>query len=344
MPTDPALVVHPLGGRKGGAERILFIRSDRMGDVLMNLPAVRCLRQNYPKAWLTWMVDRSVAPLLRDHPDVDEIFEIDNVKLREDAAYRRELLQRVRKIKFDLGIASNAEKFFHWMLFRAGIPVRAGWARKWGFLLNRRLGDDKASVGRHEIDSNLKLVGLVGNRAWDGSWRLPVDSAAVSAIEKRLTKEFPELEIPVVVVHAGTSDPDKRWPAVKFAAACSRLLEQKRARVLLVGGSEEEAQSRELFSCLPEGAADWTGALNLKELSALLHAPRLNTVLSVDSGPVHIAWLHGKPVVALYAKNTQGSNPTRWGPKSAGSVVIYKNIPDISSEEVASALDAVLAR
>ena len=77
-------------------ERILFIRSDRMGDVLMNLPAIRCLRQNFPKAWLTWMVDRSVAPLLRDHPDVDEIFEIDNTKLQEDAAYRRDLVERVR--------------------------------------------------------------------------------------------------------------------------------------------------------------------------------------------------------------------------------------------------------
>jgi len=325
-------------------ERILFIRSDRMGDVLMNLPAVRCLRQNYPKAWLTWMVDRSVAPLLRDHPDVDEIFEIDNVKLREDAAYRKDLVRRVRKIKFDLGIASNAEKFFHWMLFRAGIPVRAGWARKWGFFLNRRLTDDKSSADRHEIDSNLKLVSLVGERSWDGTWRLPVDSASVSAVEKRLTKEFPDLELPVVVVHAGTSDPEKRWSVQKFAASCAWLLKNRRAKVLLIGGSEEEAQSRELFSLLPEGAADWTGALDLKELSALLHAPRVKTILSCDSGPVHIAWLHGKPVVALYAKNTAGSNPMRWGPKSAGSVAIYKNISDISAEEVSAAMDTVLSR
>ncbi len=325
-------------------ERILFIRTDRMGDVLMNLPAVRCLRQNYPKAWLTWMVDRSVAPLLRDHPDVDEIFEIDNAKLCEDAAYRHELINRIRKIRFDLGVVSNAEKFFHWMLFRAGIPVRAGWRRKWSFLLNRSLSDDKAFAGRHEVDSNLKLVACVGSRPWDGTWRLPVDSAAVSAVEKRLTKEFPELDIPVVVVHAGTSNPEKRWPVAKFAVVCAQLLKNNRARVVLIGGSEEEAQSRELLSLLPEGAADWTGALDLKELSALLHAPRVKTILSSDSGPVHIAWFHGKPVVALYAKNTAGSNPIRWGPKSAGSVALYSNMADISTEEVLSALEAVLAR
>ena len=324
-------------------ERVLLIRTDRMGDTLMNLPAVRCLRQNYPKAWLTWMVDRSVAPLLRDHPDVDEIFEIDNTKM-QDAGYRRDLVQKVRKIRFDLGIASNAEKFFHWMLFAAGVRERVGWRRKWSFFLNHSLRDDKATAGRHEFDSNLKLVGLAAKKAWDGSWRLPVDSAAVSAVEKRLTKEFPELELPVLVVHAGTSDPQKRWPVEKFAATCSLLLEKRRAKVLLIGGSEEEAQSRELLSRLPEGAADWTGALNLKELSALLHAPRVKTVLSVDSGPVHIAWLHGKPVVALYAKNTPGSDPARWGPKSEGSIAIYKNISEITAEEAAAALEKVLSR
>ncbi len=329
---------------RNSIERILFIRSDRMGDVLMNLPAIRCLRQNYPKAWLTWMVDRSVAPLLRDHPDVDEIFEIDNNKLQEDASYRRELLNKVRKIHFDMGIASNAEKSFHWMLFRAGIPVRIGWKRKWSFLLNKTARDDKATANRHETESNLKLASLAGPRAWDGTWRLPLDSAAVSSVEKRLTKEFPDLEVPVLAVHAGTSDPEKRWPAAKFATVCEKIMKSGRARIILIGGSEEEAQSRDLFSRLPDGARDWTGALNLKELSALLHAPRVKTLLSVDSGPVHIAWLHGKPVVALYAKNTPGSSPMRWGPKNTGSITIYKNIDEIAAEEVVAAVEAVLTR
>src|SRR3989338_3165145 len=125
-------------------QKILFIRTDRIGDVLMNLPAIRRLRQNFPKAWLTWMVDRSVAPLLRGHPDVDEIYEIDATKLAEDGAYRRQLVSHVRKIRFDVAVASTALKFFHWMLFCAGVPVRAGWRRKWPLFLNRTLADDKA--------------------------------------------------------------------------------------------------------------------------------------------------------------------------------------------------------
>ncbi len=325
-------------------ERILFIRTDRMGDVLMNLPAVRRIRQNHPKVWLTWMIDRSVAPLLRNHPDVDELLEIDAQKLLQDGAYRRDLTARVRKARFDIGIASNPVKFFHWMLFRAGIPVRVGWRRKWGFLLNRSLVDHKAQMTRHEVDSNLELAGLVAPAVWDGTRHLPLDEKAVSAVEKRLSRELNDAQTPIVAVHAGTSDPAKRWPLERFAEVCARLVQRGGVRVVLIGGSEEEAQSRELASRLPQEVLDWTGALDLPELSAFLHSPRVKTLVSVDSGPVHVAWLHEKPVVALYAKDTPGSNPLRWGPRSEGSVVLYKDLQDISAEEVSLAVEKVLAR
>ena len=279
-------------------ERILYIRTDRMGDVLMNLPAIRRIRQNHPKAWLTWMVDRSVAPLLRRHPDVDELLEVDALQLKQD--------------------------------------------RKWGFLLSRRLKDDKDRASRHETQSNLRLAGLLGEKPWDGSWALPLDEDSSRSIEKRLSEEFGVGGSPLVAIHPGTSDEAKRWPLENFQVLCKRLLDQGRARIVLVGGSEEEPISRKLMAALGEGACDWTGALGLAELSALLHSPRVKTLVSVDSGPVHVAWLHHKPVVALYAKNKTGSDPARWGALSAGSVCLYKDIRKISPEEVFRAVEGIL--
>jgi heptosyltransferase-2 len=321
--------------------RILFIRTDRLGDVLMNLPAVHRLRQNFPKAWLAWMVDRPLAGLLAGHPELDEVFVVDGARIASSRAYRRDLMRRVRAARFDLGVASNAHKFFHWMMFRCGIPLRAGWRRKWGFLLNRARRDDKSSAHRHEIDSNLELVGLVAPKPWDGRWEFPVDEGARASVEKRLAREIASSR-PVVAVHAGTSHPAKRWSLERFAEVCRRLMAGGRAEVLLIGGSEEEALSRDLAARLPEGVQDWTGALDLKELSALLGSPRVKTLLSADSGPVHVAWLHGKPVVALYAKNVPGSDPARWGPRSEGSVVIHGRMEEIGTQEVLAALEKVL--
>ena len=79
-------------------QRILFIRTDRMGDVLMNLPALRLLRQSYPKAWIAMLVDASVAELLKGHPDFDEVM---TVSAGESFG---KLLGRVRQARFDMEI------------------------------------------------------------------------------------------------------------------------------------------------------------------------------------------------------------------------------------------------
>lgn len=330
------------GGPVKAIHKILFIRTDRMGDVLMNLPAVRLLRQTYPKCWLTWMVDRSVAGLLKGHPDADEILEVDGAQLLQSALYRRRLMRQVRDARFDLAVASNSHKFFHWMMFRVGIRIRVGWRRKWGILLNRALPDDKATRTRHEVDSNLQLVGLVSSKKWDGAWGFAPDKEVLQKMGSRLAKEIPGGK-EIIAVHAGTSDPAKRWGAGKFAQICRKLLQEGRYTPVLIGGSEEEAISREVTRECQEPVVDWTGALSLRELAAFLGSERVRTLVSSDSGPVHVAWIQQKPVVALFAKNAPGSDPLRWGPRSAGSVAIHKNIQDISADEVYSALMGVLS-
>src|SRR3989338_4844111 len=169
-------------------QRILFIRTDRIGDVLMNLPAIRLLRQSFPKAWLTLLLDRSVAGLLKDHPDIDELMAVDAEKLVRSARARWNLIHGVRKARFDLVVVSNPNKFFHQLVFLAGIPYRLGYRRKWGFLLNRTTGVQKDSACGHEIDRNLQLAGLASDKTWDGSLTIPVDPAALRRVESLMAE------------------------------------------------------------------------------------------------------------------------------------------------------------
>ncbi len=119
--------------------RILFIRTDRMGDVLMNLPAIRLLRQTFPKAWITLMLDESVVELLSGHPDIDEVVPVSSRQLKKSIRYRVVLTKTLRRAGFDLGIASNPDKNLHAMLFFARVPVRVGYDRKWPFFLNKKV-------------------------------------------------------------------------------------------------------------------------------------------------------------------------------------------------------------
>jgi ADP-heptose:LPS heptosyltransferase len=149
----------------------------------------------------------------------------------------------------------------------------------------------------------------------------------------------------VVAVHAGTSNPEKKWAAVKFAELCSRIAAKPRLRPVLFGGPEEKIASSEVARLSPSGTLDWTGRLSLQELAAFLAHPRVLSLVSVDSGPAHVAWISGKPAVILFAKNAVGSDPAKWGPRDGGkSEIIHKNMPEIGVDEVFSALERALAK
>ena len=110
--------------------RILFVRTDRMGDVLMNLPALRLLRQEFPKSWIALAVDPSVAPLLEGHPDLDEIVRVDALRFKKNRAYRSQIKAQIKAAGFSVAIASNPDKNWHTLFFLARIPTRVGYSRK----------------------------------------------------------------------------------------------------------------------------------------------------------------------------------------------------------------------
>ncbi|MGH7198657.1 MAG: glycosyltransferase family 9 protein [Candidatus Omnitrophota bacterium] len=320
--------------------RILFVRTDRMGDVLMNLPAIRLLRQTHPKAWITLLTGPSVAGLLKGHSDVDEVMTVNASSLKQSFRSCLELARHLRQARFDLAVVSNPDKWLHLAVFLADIPERAGWRHKWSFLLTKSREEARDKNGRHQMDWNLDLMRLVSGDKWDGKLSLPLNEAAKLSVEELLKSECPG-EGDLVVVHPGTSNPSKRWPREKFAELCGRLRSEG-LRVVLIGGPEEaEISSRVARS---SGAVNWAGRLSLPELTAFLGNPRVRCLVSSDSGPAHIAWIQGTPVVALYAKNEPGSDPSRWGPRDPASEVIYKNIGEIAPEEVHQAVKKVMQK
>jgi heptosyltransferase-2 len=330
-----------IGAEARAAQRILFVRTDRMGDLLMNLPAVRLLRQAYPKAWIALLADARSAELVKGHPDLDEVITVDAAALKSGFRARLDLARRLREARFDLAVLSNPDKWLHFIAFLADIPERIGWRHKWAFLLSKSRSEPKDKTGRHQTEWNLDLAALVTDKKWDGRMMLPVDESAKRRVEERLRYECAG-ESGVIAVHPGTSNPAKRWSEEKFAELCRRL-EAEGFRIVLIGGGEvHEAAQRIASSC--GAAVNWAGALSLAELTAFLGNARVKLLISSDSGPVHIAWIRGTPVVALYAKNDPGSNPVRWGPRDALSEAIHKPIDQITPAEVFKAAVDVLQK
>lgn len=318
--------------------RILYVRTDRIGDVLMNLPALRVLRRAYPKAWITLWAPRPVADLLRGHPDLDETMPLDTAGLRRSWIARWKGVRTLRKARFDMAIAADPDKWIHALLWASGIPLRYGYARKWGGLLNRKAGR-AVEPSAHEIERNLGLVSLAAPGEWDGRIELPSDEYARDAIVRRLDAEGPGAAW--AVLHTGTSDPRKRWPAERWAELSEHLRRQRGLRTLLIGDAAER-NAAEIVTHRTPDAVDWTGRTSLRELTELLRLPRVAAMVSSDSGPAHLAWIVGTPLVALYPTDYSGSDPVRWGPRGQGpSRIVRRALADIDPESVSLEVLAV---
>lgn len=309
-------------------KNILAVRNDRFGEFLLNIPAFRALKQANPGARLTLVVDPYVAELAKCIEGVDEVIRWGNAKHRF-----RELLNLSRQLKskhFDLCVIFNSSKEFNIISYLARIPARAGYNRKWGFLLNKKIEDKKALALKHEVEYNLDLARVTGANTEDKTLSLSINDDIINNSLKALGLAGSER---FIVVHPWTSDPVKQWPLEQFRKLAQKLVSESALKLVIIGAKEESGRSHTLFAGLENKLVDITGKTDLVQLAAVLK--RCQLLISGDSGPVHLACSVGTPVLALFRNDLSGKTANRWGPWGEDCAVIEKpGLNKITVEEV----------
>lgn len=312
-------------------EKILIVRTDRFGEFLLIIPALRALKETFPGAAITAVVHPSVAPIAGCIPFIDTIMTWDPHTAGPGSRLR--MIMELRAHAYSRAVIFNPAKEFHLMTFCAGIPVRAGYARKWGWLLNRRMEDTKYRAEKHEIEYNLDLVSLIGAATTDKSLSLRRNNGIIG-------QALPPA--PVIAVHPFTSDPVKQWPFESFKQLISLIPRELKAAVVILGGPQEEySYDRFLRDVAGAHAVDLVGKTSLPELARVLE--QCAVLISGDSGPVHLASCTGTPVVALFRSDLPGKSAVRWGPLSEGSRVLQSaHLDSITVPDVIEACRKVL--
>ncbi|MBI3319039.1 MAG: glycosyltransferase family 9 protein [Candidatus Omnitrophica bacterium] len=322
-----------------GSPRLLFVRTDRLGETILNLPTVHALREAMPGAHLRFMVGSSVSELLAQCPDVNEVV--------VEPAHRGRWWQRAYQLsrmwhawRPDTVIISNPKKEYHVAAWLARIPRRVGYDCKWGRLLTDHLPDRKALGDRHEVEYNLELLRPLG---------VPVPSVPVFrfpvSVDQRadilgVLKAWKIQETDcLVAVHPWTSAPHKQWPVERFRQLIEGLRARRGLVIVVIGGAEEQHQASKLLGASESNVIDAVGRLSLPQLAALFSYVRV--LISNDSGPVHLAAAVGTPTVVLFRAGPPATGPVRpatgpvrWGPWGGGHTVIEKRLDEIAVEEV----------
>jgi len=281
--------------------KILFIRSDRLGEFLLTLPAIQMVKANYPQAKTYLLAARDNVELIRDWPQVDYFWEYKSSFESFKGALR--LAEAIRREKIDCVVVFNPKKIFHAAAFLADAKIRAGYNHKWGFCLNRRLKDRRDLGLKHDVEHNIELAAALCPNVFIPSLELPVDPPQVLDFLKPdlgLLKKY-------VVIHAFTSNPNKKLPCEFWQALTKRLKKSGLTNIVLIGADAEIEESQALAQQLK--ANDLCGKLKVRELAAFLKY-NCRLFVGLDSGPMHLAAALSLPTIGLFTI----SNPVRWKP------------------------------
>lgn len=285
--------------------KILVVRNDRFGEFLLNIPAMRAVKETYPAAQLHVAVAAGVAELARAVPLIDRVI----VFPAQESSWldRCAAVLRYRREKYDAAAVLNPTALAHQLLFWSGIPRRVGYSRKHPFFLTHTLEDVKGLGRQHEVENNLELISLLGCSTKDRSLALCVPADVQEHVARKWNLD-PSARY--VAVHPWTSDPVKQWPLERFEKLVLRLVKDQSRKAVILGRPESWHQPV-AFPALP-GIIDLAGRTTLLEAAAVLKSCAV--LVSGDSGPVHLAASVGTPVVALFRNDMPGKNPERWGP------------------------------
>ena len=290
--------------------RILVVKLSSLGDTLHALPAVAELRDRLP-ATVDWAVQPAFAPLVRAFACVDRVFEVPRpARPRE---WARALSALRREPPWDLVVDFQGLLKSALVARAARAPRRIGpsFAREGSRLLYTEIAG-RRDKSRHAIDECFDVLRHLGIPV-PAEPRFPL-SVPVPDPDALDPPELASLSGPRVAVAPYSRWPSKNWPAERFAEAIRLLVQERGARVHVLGGPGDRAGAQAILDAAGVPAANHCGAFSLVESAGLLS--RCEALLTNDSGPMHLAAALGVRCVALFGP-TSAARTGPYGPRHA---------------------------
>lgn len=326
-------------------KNILIIKPSSLGDIVLALPALSALRKSFPEARINWLIRPEFAPLLQNHPHLDQVIVFDR-KFLGKAWYNLRalkslflLIAQLRRSRFDAVFDLQGLLRTALLAWLSGCRNRFGMANARELariFYNHKVAQPPDAI--HLVDFYERIIQSAGAKAADVEFVLPDDPAAEERIASLLAEHRVERNNYAVFV-PGSVHLNKCWPLQNFAYIAKRLNSDFRLSLVAVGTQSDKPITEQL-SILTSGLVkDFAGLTGLLELVALLRHARV--VVSNDTGPGHIAGALGVPLVLIFGQ----VNPARLAPYGRPETVVAidpdRRGPAIRSSDPTHKVEAV---
>jgi predicted lipopolysaccharide heptosyltransferase III len=299
--------------------RVLLVRLRSIGDTVLATPSLFALKRFLPHVQVDILVEDWVAPLLTNHPQVDNVIELE----RGGFVARTRLARELRAERYDVVYNLHGGTTATFLTRATGARHRVGYKTYQYAKLHTALAPSALLLWgqqkTHSVEQQLGLLGWTGVPVTDRPrTQLGISPDAVSAVNQRLA-EAGLAEQKIALIHPAAAFETKRWAVENFARVAEFVADRGFAPVAIAARHESQI----VEDLQGEAAVQIVSFdLSLPEVTAL--AARSQLFVGNDSGIAHIAAAVGTPSVVVFGS----SNVAHWRPwNRAAAEVVFEQMP-----------------
>lgn len=315
---------------KNNIRKILVIHTHGgLGDLLLSTPVFHSLKEEFPEAHLTVLVQNSFKDVVTGNPKIDRIITM-QPQWKKGLSGFREMLTTVSREKYDMVMVLWSTSLEAHLMFLAGIPIRVGQAGRllYSFLFTHQVTrrSDTGDEETHWVENQLDFIRSLGIEPKNKSVFFHIPDDAFQYVDNLFKNEGITENDFLIGFHStkGLSVDPQRWPVDKFASFAESLGEHFGGKLVFTGTPGEKEIVDIIRSKVKIPSISVAGRTDIKQAAAVIK--RCNLYVCPDSGPMHIAAAVKTPVVGIYG--LKEDFPKRWAPYDCPHAIIrLENIP-----------------
>ncbi|MDP2981086.1 MAG: glycosyltransferase family 9 protein [Candidatus Omnitrophota bacterium] len=282
--------------------KILFITLSNIGDVILTLPVLSALKDNFSDAFIDVVVGPRPEEVFKKDPRVSKVFIYNKAAALKD---KMRFIKRLKAERYDLAIDMKTSL----------LPALIAAKNRTGLFPRPK------SKIKHKRLIHLEILKPFGIK-YKEQRTIYIDDESKNKIDKTLKDNGVKDTDTLIGMSPGSRSHLKQWKKQGFIDVISSIINNPQYKVILIGDVSESGLSKEIASAVnrPGSLIDLTGKTSLNELFALIE--RLNLLLTCDSASLHIASDLGVRVAAIFGP----TDPKEYGPRGDKDIVIRKNL------------------
>lgn len=306
--------------------RVLVVRNDRIGDLILATPVISTLRANYQDAYIGILVSKYAEDVVKNNPEINKVITDEFISDKKSIKNFLKLFRIIRTENFDTAIILFPSFLICLLIFLTGIKRRISHGSKWYVYLfcNEILLQHRSRVEKHEAEYNLALAKRVGNiNILIKETKIFLNSKSTNKVKNQLIEKGVHSNF--IIMHCGSGGSARNWSVSSYARLADMITERLKIRTIFTGRENDYKMIKEIENQMRNKPEKILNTKKISELCALISIASL--FIGPSTGPLHIASALKVPLVGIYSP-VRVQSKKRWGPYNAEKAVIFS--PDVA--------------